>query len=104
MDPDEVYARYGKWIQPDSMQSDLGVANLNSGSLVSTNDAKSTCKVITAYFRPTPIQPKGRVVCWAETGMQILSDDPWPFPSHELPIIKFGLLKVRRQSLRLVCG
>jgi len=38
--------------------------------------------------------PKGRVVCWAESGMQILSDDPWPFPDHALPLTKFGILKV----------
>lgn len=96
MSPDEAKARYGKWLKPDSIPVPEDALIPTSGGF-GNNAHKTTCRVITGYFRPTPVQPKGRVVCWSDSNDEILDDQPWPFPTHELPLIKFGMLKIPGQ-------
>jgi hypothetical protein len=96
MSPDEAKARYGEWLKPDSTPIPEDALIPTSGGF-GNNALKTTCRVITGYFRPTPVLPKGRVVCWSDSNDKILDDQPWPFPSHELPLIKFGMLKIPGQ-------
>lgn len=92
MDPDEVRARYPKApreLQPDAIPGDERTNLAGVGSGFQDERPKSVRRVYCLYVRPGALSPKGRVVCWLESPDTILSDDPWPFPFQELPLVKF---------------
>lgn len=87
MDPDEVYARWKKRVEPDSTP-DSGAAPL-AYRRPTDKRPKTTVNVYIGYFRPQPSLPQGRLVVWVESPAQILADDPWPYPFQEMPIVQF---------------
>lgn len=96
LDPDEIYSRWGVWLNPDSVTADpdktLPLGNAEDA-------AERTVKQINVgYFLPTAALPEGRYVVWAasEDGKdaQPLEDGPWPYPITELPLVKFPGLRV----------
>jgi hypothetical protein len=95
MDPDEVYERWGKRVQPDSIATDPDTALpwKNSEDRVEPQ----VKKIWIGYFRPQPGMQKGRRVVFAENPNMILDDGPWPYPISELPIVKFPGVRVPGQ-------
>lgn len=109
LDPDEIYARFGKRVEPDAVPTDPDKA-LKYGSGSKGGDGgmtKSVKKVYFGYFVPTAALPKGRYVVWMEDGAgdkaaapgepdkNILADMPWNeySPSNEIPLVKFHGLR-----------
>lgn len=90
LDPDEIESRWNVRVQPDSISStpDATLPMANSPHAQEPN----TTNVYIGYFRPTPIQPKGRYVVWTKT--KILEDGPWNYPFTELPLVKFPGIRV----------
>ena len=93
LDPDEVRTRWGKTVTPN-------VAPASPDSTVPFGNSAgafelSLRRVYTGYFKPTAAMPNGRVVSWIDGGdKQILSDEKWPYPTHELPLVKFPGMRV----------
>lgn len=86
MDPDEVKARWGADVSPDSTPED------SIPLLLQKRDGRKsdmTRRVFIGYFRPCPALPEGRYIVWIEDPHQILVDEPWPYPFDELPLVKF---------------
>lgn len=84
MDPEEIKARWGLDVEPDSAPQDLAFPQSKS-----TAPKKITKDVYVGYFKPSIILPKGRYVAWIEGPNKILSSSDWPYPFNELPLIKF---------------
>ena len=93
LSPDEVSARWKTNLQPDS----LAAPPDNMLPMSNSPDAQQpdAINVYYGYFKPTAIQPKGRLVVWTKT--KILEDGPWPFPFHDLPLVKFPGIRVPGQ-------
>ena len=95
MDPDEVYERYGKRVQPDSVATD---PDISLPFRTAEDRIEPTVKKIWfGYFRPQPGMPKGRYVVFCENPNTILHDAPWPFPTNDLPLVKFPGIRVPGQ-------
>lgn len=90
---DEVNSRWKVNLQPDS----LATAPDNLLPMSNAPDAQQpdAVNVYYGYFKPSAIQPKGRLVVWTKT--RILEDGPWPFPFHDLPLVKFPGIRVPGQ-------
>jgi len=90
MTPDEVKMRYGKDLKAtttmDAWEIPDGVLGLGSGS---SSGEKDVVEIFVGYFPPTAMIPQGRYVVFAEDPSLILFDGPWPFPTHDMPFVKF---------------
>lgn len=98
LDPDDLYARYGKTFVPDAVAANpdqtLPMGNAeNAGEM-------NVVKTFRFYHIPTPAVPNGRVVTWVESGgKQILDDKKWPWPEMtRLPLVAFKGIKVPGQA------
>lgn len=110
MDPDEIYAKFGKRIEPDATPVEPDkMLPFVSGT---TNDdgamSRSVKKVYFGYFTPQPALPKGRYVVWVEDlakneqerlegdpKRNILADEPYPeVYGNDLPLVKFAGIRV----------
>jgi hypothetical protein len=95
LDPDEIQARWGVWAEPDKISAapDASLPFANA-----TDTAEHNVKAVNiGYFRPSPALPNGRYVVWMDKPARILEDGPWPYPSHELPFVKFPGIRVPGQ-------
>lgn len=93
LDPDEIRTRWGKTVTPNvapaTPDSSLPFANSVGAYELSLR------RVYTGYFKPTAAMPNGRVVVWVDGGdKQILADYKWPYPSNDLPLVKFAGMRV----------
>ncbi len=87
MDPDEIEARWGVKVEPNSVR-----ASDTPAPIPYIEDKKPPMQlreVFIMYVRPCPELPKGRYVVWIEGPNEILQDMPWPYPFRELPLVKF---------------
>lgn len=85
--PADVKALYGITVEADSVPGapDYGIP------FQTKNSATKTTKVIyCGYWLPTPAIPEGRYCVFMDSPQKILQDGPWPFPFHQLPIVKFS--------------
>lgn len=92
LDPDEIKTRWGISVTPDMVpqDSDSGIPFDNS-----QNQLNKTVKAVyEGYYLPNAALPNGRYVTWIEGPMKILSDEKWPFPTNELPLVKFPGVRV----------
>ena len=95
LDPDEVFARWKKRVEPDAVPSEID-AQLKASNHPSAA-SPSLATVWTGYFRPSAVVPNGRVVIFTKD--QILSDEVWPYPFDTLPLVKFPGVRVPGQIL-----
>lgn len=106
-DVDEIKARFGVDLEPDSIPNDPSTSLPLAGSFGTEGDTTpSVKKVYYGYFLPQAALPKGRYVVWVDDIQakdaktrnpdkgRILEDGPWPYPINELPIVKFGGVRV----------
>jgi hypothetical protein len=88
MDPDEIKARWGVDLPPDSNPTE-GQPSLwylrNKGD----RKPQTTRNVYIGYFKPSPALPKGRYVVWVEGPNKILEQSDWNYPFTRLPLVKF---------------
>lgn len=95
LDPDEIKARWGVWVEPDKVSTTpdatLPFANAND---TAENNVKA---VNVGYFKPSPALPNGRYVVWIDKPSRILEDSKWPYPTHELPLVKFPGIRIPGQ-------
>jgi hypothetical protein len=99
MDPDEVAVRWPKAgnAGPDAIAGD---ESASPQSFRGTDERpKNVRRVYCGYFRPSPVLPKGRIVCWIESPDKILEDKPWDLPFRELPIVHFPGLEKPNSAL-----
>jgi hypothetical protein len=90
--PDYIQARWGVLPKPDSVSANPDEM-LPFGN--AEDRAEPTLKRVTiGYFKPTASLPNGRYVVWMDQPKQILEDGPWPYPTHDLPIVKFSGIKI----------
>jgi hypothetical protein len=87
MDPDEIAARWGVQLQPDSSPAEDNP--LPIGTRKERQTDPTTRRVYIMYIRPCPALPDGRYVAWVEGPNRILQDVKWPYPFTELPFVKF---------------
>ncbi|MDE2098591.1 MAG: hypothetical protein KGL39_15155 [Patescibacteria group bacterium] len=97
LSPDEIKARYGVTMQPDSVAPDYEVPLPFTN--VASAPEKVVKKVYCGYFRPTATLPKGRYVVFCENPNKILYDGPWPFPFEDLPLVRFAGPRVPGSSV-----
>lgn len=92
LDPDEIRTRWNVSVTPDEVAAPADVALPFSNA---EDRAEPTVKAVNiGYFLPTAAMPNGRYVVWTESPNQILEDGPWPYPSNELPLVKFPGIRV----------
>jgi hypothetical protein len=87
MDPDEIQARWGKYVPPNASKSTdvpLAFANVEERKPVAT-----VREVFIMYTKPCPALPDGRYVVWVEGPDMILQDMKWPWKHRFLPLVKF---------------
>lgn len=92
LDPDEIKSRWGKVVKPDSVPTE-------SDTLLPFDNAenageRTVKRVYEGYFLPTAALPNGRYVVWTTDPYEILVDEKWPYPTNELPIVKFPGIRV----------
>jgi hypothetical protein len=87
MDVDEIKARWGVDVAPDTAVTDGRPQLIWTRSKDSRS--RTAREVYCGYFRPTPSMPKGRFVCWIEGPDKILEQSDWNYPLNELPLVKF---------------
>ena len=87
MDPDEIAARWGVRVEPDSSPADDNPMPIGTKKVRETTP--TTRRVYVMYIRPCPAVPDGRYVAWVEGPNRILQDIKWPYPFMELPFVKF---------------
>lgn len=87
LDVDEIKARWGKDMEPNSAPTDSAVPLAFSKS--KEQRSKTVRDVYIGYFKPSASIPKGRYVVWTEEPYAILEDTDWPYPFNELPLVKF---------------
>lgn len=95
MDPDEVYERWGKQVIADAVATDP-----DTSLPWKTNEDRvepTVKRVHIGYFRPQPGMPSGRYVVFCENPNMILAQDEWPFPTDDLPLVKFPGIRVPGQ-------
>lgn len=95
LDPDEIKARWKVELKPDSISTDPDIS-LPLGISDTTGD-KNVKRVYVGYFIPTASLPNGRYVVWVDDPKQILYDAKWPFPTNDLPLVKFPGIRVPGQ-------
>lgn len=95
LDPDEIFARWGVHLEPDKIAASPD-ATLPFSNATDTADTNVKAVHI-GYIRPNPALPDGRYVVWVDKPDRILEDGPWPYPSHELPFVKFPGVRVPGQ-------
>ena len=88
LDPDEVLTRWGVQMRADSYSTSPDQSMLFD-TKAKSNDDRTTIQVNLGYFLPNAALPNGRYVAWTKTNKKILEDGPWPYPSAELPFVKF---------------
>lgn len=90
---DEIKSRWKVTLTPDSVSTPPD----NMLPMSNAPDAQNpdTISVYYGYFKPSAIQPKGRLVVWTKD--KILEDGAWPFPFHDLPLVKFPGIRVPGQ-------
>jgi hypothetical protein len=103
---DEIKNRFGRDIEPDSVPTDPDKSLPYNQSDENGSMTPTVKKVYFGYFLPQAALPKGRYVVWVEDGgggegqpegagdQNILYDEPWNTPSNELPLVKFGGVRV----------
>jgi hypothetical protein len=99
MDPDEAAVRWpaAKGAGPDAIS---GEEAATPQSFKSPDERpKNVRRVYIGYFRPSPVLPRGRIVCWIEGPDKILSDKPWDLPFRELPLVHFPGLEKPNSAL-----
>lgn len=84
MDPDEIEARWGVKVGPESTPEDYMLAAPG----MSEKPPATTRQVYVMYIRPCPAVPDGRYVVWIEGPNKILQDTKWPYPFDILPLIQ----------------
>lgn len=110
MDPDSIYAQFGKRLEPDSVpnEPDKTLPFISQTSNDDGSAARSVKKVYFGYFVPQAALPKGRYVVWVEDAARneqerlegdpnrnILADEPYPeVYGNDLPITKFGGIRI----------
>ena len=87
MSPDEIQNRWGVQMKPNAIPMEPDIAMPFTSSEDKTEP--SIRNVYIGYFKPSPSLPKGRYVVFTEGPDKILEDSPWPFPTPELPFVKF---------------
>lgn len=92
MDPDEIKARWGKVVQPDSVPADPYMVMPYKTAEDRVNPTVK--KVWIGYILPQPAMPRGRYVAFCENPNIILDDGPWPYPTAQLPLVKFPGVRV----------
>jgi hypothetical protein len=97
MSPDEIKAKYGQDVKPDSVAPEYSITEPFSNG--SSGSEKIVKKVYCGYFRPTSALPKGRYVVFIENPNKILYDGPWPFPFEDLPLVRFSGPRVPGSSV-----
>ena len=87
MDVDEIKARWGVDVAPDT----TSVALRPQLQWTRQRDSRSLTarEVYVGFFRPQPALPRGRVVYFIEEPNKILEQKDWDFPFNELPLVKF---------------
>lgn len=95
LDPDEIKTRWGVWVEPDKV-STTPDATL---PFATSEDASenSVKQVNVGYFKPSPALPNGRYVVWLDKPAKILEDTKWPYPTHDLPLVKFPGIRIPGQ-------
>ncbi|HEX5912702.1 MAG TPA: hypothetical protein VFY54_06195, partial [Rubrobacter sp.] len=91
LDPDEVKSRWGVTVDADAVPAEPFAALPFSNS--EGADEPTVKRVYIGYFQPSAAMPNGRYVVWTEKPNQILQDGPWPYPTNDLPIVKFPGLR-----------
>lgn len=86
-DVDEIEARHGKRVTPDSSSSEAKPAL----QMTKTKDErpKNVRDVYCLYHRPSPSLPKGAYVKWIEGPNEILESGDWKEPFSQLNLVKF---------------
>lgn len=93
MDPDEIRTRYGKTVVPNASPA-AHDATLPFGNAPDAAE-KSVRNVYIGYFKPTAAMPDGRYVVWVDgNDKMILADEKWPYPTNDLPLVKFPGMRV----------
>ena len=87
MDVDEIKARWGVDVEPDTTTMDTRPTLAYTRR--KDTRSRTSREVYWGYFRPTPVLPKGRIVCWIEHPNKILEQSDWNLPLNELPVVKF---------------
>lgn len=97
------YAFEIAYMGPDELATRYGVTNAKADSVSGPADRalplgpqdelpSNVTKVVTGYFLPTPAVPRGRIVTWING--RILDDQPWYYPTNELPFVKIPGLRI----------
>lgn len=92
LDPDEIKSRWKVEVQPDAVNTSPD-STLPFQNAADAADP-SVKAVYIGYFKPQPAQPKGRYVVWIDHPKKILEDGPWPYPTHDLPLVKFPGIRI----------
>ena len=87
LDPDEIKSRWGKELKPDSVPTEQDT--LLPFDNAENAGERSVKRVYEGYFLPTAALPNGRYVVWTTDPYEILADSKWPYPTNELPLVKF---------------
>lgn len=93
LDPDEIKVRWGKDLQADAVpvSPDQNLPFQNAPD----SRAMTVRRIYVGYFKPTAAMPNGRYVVFTEgADKQILADEKWPYPTHDLPIVRFHGVRV----------
>lgn len=92
LDPDTIKSLYGVTLQPNAVNASpdvtLPLSNAESAQEMTVR------KVITAHYQPQPGVPQGRIVTWSPGHRDMLDDKKWDLPTHDLPFVKFGGIRV----------
>jgi hypothetical protein len=86
LDVDDIWARWKVGSRPTPSR----LARRRAPVLEQRDGLRATVKKVhIGYFKPTASLPNGRYVVWIENPNQILEDTAWPYPTHDLPLVKF---------------
>jgi hypothetical protein len=89
---DEIQTRWNKKVEPDSVSAQIDAILPFSNS--ENADAKDVKQVYIGYFLPSAALPNGRYVVWTKGPYEILEDSKWPYPTNDLPLVKFPGLRI----------
>lgn len=91
---EHIKAEFGITVPADSIPETFEAVNTYRTSGKVDNQTKV---VYYGYYLPSMELPKGRYVIWIEGPNKILHDEDWPYPTHDLPIVKFPGLRIPGQ-------
>jgi hypothetical protein len=97
MGPDEVFKRYGVRLKPNAVNR---YPDETLPGVFGNRDAKTKENVRTVYigyFLPDAKYPNGRYVVFTKNPSIVLYESEWPYPSMELPLVKFPGVRVPGQ-------